>query len=260
MKIRSLLFTCCILGLSFEQALAQKANRNASLDAEDAGRLDSADVLRNACDDYLDGKIKGRALSRLIDHTLKQAADAAAKSALLSEVLTEITGQGNDNTPKEVDDFVFLYSSQLLAISKRPAEVVDALLHIVTAKETEAQRTSGSERTANLTSALQSCIEASKIISENLKQPERVALPGVDPYVPGESGTLAHYNAQRAARAAAEAHNSLVESGDLIKDGMEMEHLKKKLNISDQDFAKMWTEVKTRKFDPNWDQQLENEE
>ena len=166
-------------------------------------------------DEYRAGKIGNEEFSRRVNREVEQAPNSKAKAEMLSGVLAYLSG-GVDGK-HDVDDLVIHYSTELVALSDRPDRVAEALVRIASSMGNQAKRVNGEEKRIKLLSALVPMIEASKIISENLRQSKVIPPPSGNGYVfigdltsPQYIALEAKHKAQLAARVMADEQNNMV--------------------------------------------------
>jgi hypothetical protein len=204
-------------------------------------------------DNYSKGKVTDEKFSSFVDRALERAPNGKAKAEILEEVVGYLPG--TDVAGRDSDSLEIRYSSELANVSDKPDVAAEALLQNATATYSKARGASGDDRKARLQAALRSYIGCSKIICENLKERDTIPSPGVNTYQYGGSVTDPQYIAVKenhekevAARAYADQQNNMVELLKLMGPGV-FKHLKEEMKLSDKEFARIWMEVETRKFD-----------
>lgn len=199
--------------------------------------------------DYASGKIDSLKFLQFVDRQVDQASDRRVKRMLLEEAWD--FPYGKVTVQSGVSHLMTHFSGERAVVSEEPGDVVEAIFEAGVSMENEAVTASGDEKKAKLLSALESLIAVSKIISENLSQRGYIDPPGVSGGgligSPDELKVLvARHNAEKLEREIILQQNKMIRLVIPLKHGME--HLKSELKLNDKEFAKIWDQVKARKF------------
>ena len=200
-------------------------------------------------DNYLKGKVTNDDFSVYVDHALSKESNPSAKAEILQHAVDTINCAGVPD--HDVEELVIRYSNQLVTLSNRPDVVAQALEDYAVANERKWEASNRKERQSHLLAAMESWIAISKIIYENLNVREQVTPPNsVGGYLGPDNAEframLARQKAELVARHYCDQQNSLLELVLPVKHGME--RLKGELNLSDQEFERLWMQVKARNF------------
>jgi len=207
--------------------------------------------LNAVLDNYWKGKVSNEDLSLYVDRVVAQVSDPMAKAEVLQRVAYWLPGRVVPN--HDYEGLIIQYSKELSDVSCQPDVVSEAMLRNAVANEHKADVATGGDRNAHLLSALKSWITVSKIIAANLEQREKIPSPGVGGYLfdgdtnsPEYLALMEKHDAEKEMREYVDQQNDLLSLSKPVKDGME--RVKGELSLSDEQFSKIWMEVKAKKF------------
>ncbi|MGB8355724.1 MAG: hypothetical protein WCD79_17625 [Chthoniobacteraceae bacterium] len=211
--------------------------------------------LRAILGNYWKGQVSNEEFTQYVDQALARETDPKRKAEILSRVVDWLPGRTIPN--HESSGIELRYSSELAKLSNQPDVVAEALLQKGNAIHDQALKTSGEKRNEKLLSALKTYIECSKVIARNLTQ-SRMESPSVGAYCIGVDDTdprasaeliaiKAKHEEEVARRAYADEQNNMLELSRLLN-AHAFELWKKESNLSSEEFARIWMEVKTRNF------------